>query len=368
MIRQTACRAQCPKTYPLEVSHKQAGITDFRNVIQKFRLKTSKNRLEIVVTDLFEQSNEIETQEQVQLISELLGLISFIMGIAFVATLDWIVAVLFWICRKLPFIPGMPPLLNMNVYPHRIFLKLKREYGATRALGPEIRVPSPSVAPAGAGLDSDVQDKTGIPVARFPRMTQRRSSMDIFAQAVSSLTLGAPDKRHMRRKPSGIGPGRRRRDGKQSRILQSAESKTPGPVSHSKLMVGNKSKSTLRQNPSVLTAPKITISEFHEQSGPSQLPSIGKNRRLSVTHSQLRRLTLTDSETEALATALVDPTGRPSQEERGRRPSAAVPGGWPSRGRGRRPSAYRSAPRRMTMVAARAESHQSQSGSEDEPS
>ena len=65
-----------------------------------------------------------------EFISEVFGSLSFILGIAFVALIDWILATLLWLCGKLPYIPAMPPILNSDVYIRDIYYTIRHElYG-----------------------------------------------------------------------------------------------------------------------------------------------------------------------------------------------------------------------------------------------
>ncbi|XP_037086546.1 uncharacterized protein LOC119107236 [Pollicipes pollicipes] len=126
-----ACLAQCEQH---TILMKVMGVV---NHVPSAQLT---HTLTIVVSNLLDQFKVTESYDSGQFISEVLGTLSFMLGIALVALIDWLVAILLWMCGKLPYIPSMPPLINEDIYPLEVYYSLRWEF-----LGrpmPLVQVPS----------------------------------------------------------------------------------------------------------------------------------------------------------------------------------------------------------------------------------
>ncbi|XP_043246556.1 uncharacterized protein LOC122394065 isoform X2 [Amphibalanus amphitrite] len=127
-------------------------------------------------------------------ISEVFGSLSFILGIAFVALIDWVFAALLWLCGKLPYIPAMPPILNSDIYIRDIYFIVRHElYGEpipmtisqTYLKKHEHRRDAFQAAPSTTEkTDSDHRR----PRPQFPRMHQRKSSLALMSEAIAAVS------------------------------------------------------------------------------------------------------------------------------------------------------------------------------------
>ena len=119
--------------------------------------------------------------------SEMFGSLSFILGIAFVALIDWIFASLLWLCGKLPYIPAMPPLINSDLYVRDIYYHVRHELCGD---------PIPLTI-SQAYLKTHEHRRDAFKAAHtptdqrqihFPRVHQRVSSIAIMSEAIATVS------------------------------------------------------------------------------------------------------------------------------------------------------------------------------------
>ncbi|XP_043197269.1 uncharacterized protein LOC122367859 isoform X3 [Amphibalanus amphitrite] len=202
-------------------------------------------------------------------VSEVFGSLSFVLGIAFVALIDWVFAALLWLCGKLPYIPAMPPILNSDIYIRDIYYKVRHElYGEpipmtisqTYLKKHERRRDAVKAAAQSTAEKKDSDHRR----PQFPRMHLRKSSLALMSEAFAAVSQQHEEEILMQQFKS-LSDIIRRGSTVADRSLQRRRSSFPGDrvsqqTSASMRHPSGATASSSHGMPTMWSEPKITIS------------------------------------------------------------------------------------------------------------
>ena len=318
--------------------------------------------------------------------SEMFGSLSFILGIAFVALIDWIFATLLWFCGKLPYIPAMPPILNSDLYVRDIYYHVRHElFGdpipmtisqTYLKVHEHRRDAFKAVAPSAEKSGSDHRHP------QFPRMHQRKSSLAIMSEAIMAVSHHHHDESLLQERLHSLSEAI---SGKEETLVKGLQKRSSYPpdvssrqwMSLSKTRQPKSTSSSVHGMPEKWSEPKITISAPDEDAvregqpeatstgyeegydtgqddqtvNRSSLPGIDRQHRPSRAESVLRDLDVAEASQSA--------------EVEDETPLPPLPAAAATRER-RRSSAYRTKPRRKSHAVAPAPAPSIHEDSEDD--
>lgn len=110
----TSCQKECDRDCrSLKV---QARITGSIKLDSDDLNEWDSAHLELVFVDRMPVFSEEALHSFGQLLAEIMGNMSFFIGVALVALYDWLIGVCLWMMGKLPFIPPLPPVIKSEIY------------------------------------------------------------------------------------------------------------------------------------------------------------------------------------------------------------------------------------------------------------
>ena len=109
------CTRRCPRHCDqLTITPRLAGSAF---TPQNRSTRTARHpRLEVLISDELLVFGETQQYEFGKMVAEMLGNLSFLVGVSLVALYDWLIGLVLWMFGKLPFIPAMPPLIKNEIY------------------------------------------------------------------------------------------------------------------------------------------------------------------------------------------------------------------------------------------------------------
>ncbi|KAF0300370.1 hypothetical protein FJT64_027124 [Amphibalanus amphitrite] len=109
------CTKRCPRHCDqLTITPRLAGSA---HTPQNGSARTARHpRLEVLISDELLVFGEAQQYDFGKMVAEMLGNLSFLVGVSLVALYDWLIGLALWMFGKLPFIPSMPPLIKSEIY------------------------------------------------------------------------------------------------------------------------------------------------------------------------------------------------------------------------------------------------------------
>ena len=113
------CSRRCPRhCHQLAITPRLAGSA--RTPQNRSSRIPRHPRLEVLISDPLPVFSETQQYDFGKMIAEMLGNLSFLVGVSLVALYDWLIGLLLWVFGKLPFIPAMPPLIKNEIYMYEV--------------------------------------------------------------------------------------------------------------------------------------------------------------------------------------------------------------------------------------------------------
>ena len=109
------CSRRCPRhCHQLTITPRLAGSA-YTPLKRSGRIPRHP-RLEVLISDEMPVLSEAQQYDFGKMVAEMLGNLSFLVGVSLVALYDWLIGLVLWMFGKLPFIPAIPPLIKNEIY------------------------------------------------------------------------------------------------------------------------------------------------------------------------------------------------------------------------------------------------------------